>query len=85
MCVLEEFAQLTVLLGRFSCGLGMHMVAKSDLSTGNTTFASFVLQSHDMVGRRHLTSVCLYPSAVTLSVSQNQQLEPEPPLEASAA
>ncbi|KAK9805108.1 hypothetical protein WJX73_009028 [Symbiochloris irregularis] len=34
---------------RFSCGLGMHMVAKSDLSTGNTTFASFVLQSHDMV------------------------------------
>ena len=36
-------------LCRFSCGLGMHMVAKSDLSTGNSTFASYVLQSHDMV------------------------------------
>ena len=33
----------------FSCGLGMHVVAKSDLTTGNSTFASFVLQSHDMV------------------------------------
>ncbi|KAK9818981.1 hypothetical protein WJX81_007343 [Elliptochloris bilobata] len=34
---------------RFSWGLGMTVVAKSDLSTGNSVFASYVLQSHDLV------------------------------------
>ncbi|CAL5218591.1 g286 [Coccomyxa viridis] len=34
---------------RFGWGLGMQYVAKSDLSTGNTTFASHVLKSHDLV------------------------------------
>ena len=34
---------------RFGNGLGMHVVAKSDQSTGNTVFASYVLRSHDMV------------------------------------
>ena len=30
-------------------GLGMHMVAKSDLSTGNQHYASYVLQSKELV------------------------------------
>ena len=34
---------------RFGNGLGMHVVGKSDQATGNTTFASYVLRSHDMV------------------------------------
>ena len=34
---------------RFGWGLGMQYVAKSDLSTGNTTFASHVLKSNDLV------------------------------------
>lgn len=38
--------------GRFSWGLGMTVVAKSDLSTGNSLFASYVLQSHDLVRSR---------------------------------
>jgi len=33
---------------RFQQGLGMNVVAKSDLSTGNQLFASYVLQSHRM-------------------------------------
>lgn len=33
---------------RFSWGLGMPMVAKSDLSTQNSTFASYVLQSGEL-------------------------------------
>jgi len=32
---------------RFSHGLGMQLVAKSDQSTGNSTFASYVLKSND--------------------------------------
>lgn len=34
---------------RFGWGLGMQLVAKSDLSTGNSTFASCVLKSNDLV------------------------------------
>ncbi|KAK9817847.1 hypothetical protein WJX72_003032 [[Myrmecia] bisecta] len=34
---------------RFSWGLGMTLVAKSDQSTSNATFASYVLQSNDLV------------------------------------
>ena len=34
---------------RFQHGLGMTLCAKSDHSTGNTTFASYVLQSNDLV------------------------------------
>lgn len=34
---------------RFQHGLGMTLVAKSDQSTGNSTYASYVLQSHDLV------------------------------------
>ncbi|KAI8475492.1 MAG: 4-hydroxyphenylpyruvate dioxygenase [Monoraphidium minutum] len=34
---------------RFQQGLGMTLVAKSDQSTGNATFASYVLQSHELV------------------------------------
>lgn len=34
---------------RFGWGLGMQLVGKSDLSTGNTTFASYVLKSNDLV------------------------------------
>lgn len=33
---------------RFSWGLGMPMVAKSDLSTHNSTFASYVLRSGEL-------------------------------------
>lgn len=38
-----------MLRNRFSWGLGMPMVAKSDLSTHNSTFASYVLQSGELV------------------------------------
>lgn len=34
---------------RFQVALGMYLVAKSDLSTKNTLFASYVLQSNDLV------------------------------------
>lgn len=34
---------------RFAWGLGMQLVAKSDHSTGNSTFASYVLRSNDLV------------------------------------
>ncbi|KAJ9522677.1 hypothetical protein QJQ45_019757, partial [Haematococcus lacustris] len=34
---------------RFQHGLGMTLVAKSDQSTGNSTFASYVLRSNDLV------------------------------------
>lgn len=37
------------LLFRFAWGLGMQLVAKSDQSTGNSTFASYVLRSNDLV------------------------------------
>lgn len=33
---------------RFSWGLGMQLVAKSDLSTGNNVYASYVVQSNDL-------------------------------------
>lgn len=34
---------------RFQWGLGMQLVAKSDLSTGNQSYASYVLQSNELV------------------------------------
>ncbi|KAL6041126.1 4-hydroxyphenylpyruvate dioxygenase [Balamuthia mandrillaris] len=34
---------------RFALGLGMTLVAKSDLSTGNATYASYVYRSNDIV------------------------------------
>lgn len=34
---------------RFSWGLGMNLVAKSDQSTGNQTYCSYVVQSNDLV------------------------------------
>lgn len=34
---------------RFQCGLGMRLVARSDQSTGNNLFASYIVQSHDLV------------------------------------
>lgn len=34
---------------RFQMGLGMTLMAKSDQSTGNSVFASYVLQSNDLV------------------------------------
>ncbi len=37
------------LVRRFQHGLGMTLVEKSDLSTGNTMFASYVLKSNDIV------------------------------------
>jgi 4-hydroxyphenylpyruvate dioxygenase len=33
----------------FQHGLGMTLVSKSDQSTGNSLFASYVLQSHELV------------------------------------
>ncbi|CAI7866405.1 unnamed protein product [Closterium sp. NIES-53] len=35
--------------GRFSWGLGMPLVAKSDLTTGNQTYCSYALKSNDLV------------------------------------
>ncbi len=40
---------------RFGWGLGMQLVAKSDLSTGNSTFASYALKSNDLVRIRMLS------------------------------
>ena len=34
---------------RFSWGLGMNLVAKSDQSTGNSAFASYAVQSGELV------------------------------------
>ncbi len=33
---------------RFQVGLGMELVAKSDLQTGNSTYASYVMQTNDL-------------------------------------
>ena len=38
----------TTTASRFAVGLGMQLIAKSDLSTGNKTYASYVLNSHDL-------------------------------------
>ena len=40
---------LSYLTHRFSYGLGMPLVAKSDQSTNNQLFASYVLRSNDLV------------------------------------
>lgn len=34
---------------RFSWGLGMHLVAKSDQTTGNQTYCSYAVQSNELV------------------------------------
>ena len=39
----------SVLVRSFGWGIGMQLVAKSDQSTGNTAFASYVLKSNDLV------------------------------------
>ena len=36
------------MLSRFAWGLGMPLVAKSDQSTGNSAFASYVLKSNEL-------------------------------------
>ncbi|KAG5182195.1 p-hydroxyphenylpyruvate dioxygenase [Tribonema minus] len=51
---------------RFSWGLGMPMVAKSDQSTGNPVHASYVLRSHD------LTFVFTAPYATHLAVAADK-------------
>ena len=38
----------TTAASRFSVGLGMQLIAKSDLSTGNKSYASYVLNSNDL-------------------------------------
>jgi len=38
----------TTTAARFAVGLGMQLVAKSDLTTGNARYASYVLQSNDL-------------------------------------
>ncbi|MDA9097678.1 4-hydroxyphenylpyruvate dioxygenase [bacterium] len=38
----------TTTASRFAVGLGMQLIAKSDLSTGNTKYASYVLNSNDL-------------------------------------
>lgn len=52
---IKRFAHIELICGdaentyrRFLWGLGMRLVAKSDLTTGNARFASFVLQSHEL-------------------------------------
>jgi len=55
---------------RFSWGLGMPLVAKSDQSTGNLTYASYVLKSHDLV----FTFTAPYSS----KVSQQGSITPHP-------
>ncbi|KAL5731999.1 4-hydroxyphenylpyruvate dioxygenase [Ranunculus cassubicifolius] len=49
----------TNLARRFTCGLGMTMVAKSDLSTGNHVHASYLLRSGDL---KFLFTAPYYPS-----------------------
>ena len=39
----------TTTSSRFAVGLGMQRVAKSDLSTGNKTYASYALKSNDLM------------------------------------
>lgn len=42
-------ADATCTYQRFSWGLGMPLVAKSDLTTGNITYSSYVIKSNDLV------------------------------------
>ncbi|OMP03530.1 hypothetical protein CCACVL1_02383 [Corchorus capsularis] len=53
---------------RFSWGLGMQFVAKSDLSTGNMTHASYLLRS----GELHF----LFTAPYSPSIAQSQNLSP---------
>jgi 4-hydroxyphenylpyruvate dioxygenase len=67
---------------RFSWGLGMPMVAKSDQSTGNTEHASYVLRSED------LTFVFTAPYAVpaaAAAATAAQSTSPFPGFDASRA
>jgi 4-hydroxyphenylpyruvate dioxygenase len=65
---------------RFSWGLGMPMVAKSDQSTGNTEHASYVLHSED------LTFVFTAPYAVpAAAAAAAQSTSPFPGFDASRA
>ncbi|KAL6064344.1 4-hydroxyphenylpyruvate dioxygenase [Balamuthia mandrillaris] len=51
---------------RFALGLGMTLVAKSDLSTGNATYASYVYRSNDIV----FTFTAPYSTKIDQSHSQ---------------
>jgi len=53
---------------RFGWGLGMQYVAKSDLSTGNTTFASHILKSNDLVCHQSHAIPTFFGAADLLSV-----------------
>ena len=52
----------------------MTVVAKSDLSTGNSMFASYVLQSHDLV--RPKVSSLLHTFTTTFWKHQDASLSP---------
>eukprot|EP00897_Mesotaenium_endlicherianum_P002824 jgi/Mesen1/256/ME1144269C07541 len=62
---------------RFSWGLGMQQVAKSDQSTGNQVYCSYVLESHDL----KLVFSAPYSSAIDQKASRT----PNPHLQPSAA
>ncbi|XVF20906.1 hypothetical protein REPUB_Repub12eG0044000 [Reevesia pubescens] len=54
---------------RFSWGLGMQLLAKSDLSTGNLTHASYLLRSGDLN--------FLFTAPYSSSIAQSQNLSPQ--------
>ena len=47
--MVDVLSHVHLVLGRFSWGLGMNQVAKSDQSTGNSAFASYAVQSGELV------------------------------------
>ncbi|KAK9093587.1 hypothetical protein Syun_028498 [Stephania yunnanensis] len=56
---------------RFSWGLGLPLVAKSDLSTGNTVHASYLLRSHHL---RFLFSAPYYFTTTTTTSSSSASI-----------
>lgn len=62
---------------RFELGLGMNMVAKSDLTTGNTKYASYAIQSNELV--------FVFTSAYNNKTAPPSKTEPHPAYKSETA
>lgn len=62
---------------RFSWGLGMNLVAKSDQTTGNQTYCSYVIKSNDLV--------FAFTAPYSKNIDQSNSKMPHPGFEADDA
>ncbi|CAM6089693.1 unnamed protein product [Calypogeia fissa] len=62
---------------RFSWGLGMHLVAKSDQTTGNQTYCSYAIKSNDLL--------FAFTAPYSNQIDQSETKKPHPGFEADLA